>query len=123
MNDNIVFLPVGDFDAAKSRGWNGEGWYFWDEAGVYCYGPYHTVQIAQEKLNEYTIELMNSYKVIPASEDSKNNFAKKLAEHVKYTKECQEWYKNLPEKEANYVDFLVKQACNTAYVEGYNDSI
>jgi hypothetical protein len=53
----IEYLKLGTFENAKSRGWNGTGYYFWDEAdGQYCYGPYKTYNealIAFEKYAEH----------------------------------------------------------------------
>ena len=35
------------------RGYSTPGWYFWDEVGQICYGPYETAAIAEEKIKEY----------------------------------------------------------------------
>ena len=52
--NNIEYLTSGYFDNAVERGYNGVGWYFWDEAdGQYCYGPYNTKEIAEQKMKEY----------------------------------------------------------------------
>ena len=59
--NNIEYLTSGYFDNAVERGYNGVGWYFWDEAdGQYCYGPYHTKEIAKQKMKEYG-ETLNEY--------------------------------------------------------------
>lgn len=51
---HIEYLLEGNFEDAENRGWNGAGWYFWDEAdGQYCYGPYSTYTVAYEELNKY----------------------------------------------------------------------
>ena len=51
---HIEYLLKGNFENAENRGWNGAGWYFWDEAdGQYCYGPYPTKEIAIIKMKEY----------------------------------------------------------------------
>lgn len=52
--NNIEYLTSGYFDNAVERGYNGVGWYFWDEAdGQYCYGPYNTKELAIEKMKQY----------------------------------------------------------------------
>jgi hypothetical protein len=52
--NNIEYLTSGYFDNAVERGYNGVGWYFWDEAdGQYCYGPYDTKEIAEQKMKQY----------------------------------------------------------------------
>jgi len=52
--NNIEYLTSGYFDNAVERGYNGVGWYFWDEAdGQYCYGPYDTKETAQQKMKDY----------------------------------------------------------------------
>jgi hypothetical protein len=52
--NNIEYLSSGYFDNAAERGYNGVGWYFWDEAdGQYCYGPYNTKELAIEKMKQY----------------------------------------------------------------------
>ena len=38
---------------ALLQGWNGLGWYFWDETQAYCYGPYPSSVAAQNALEEY----------------------------------------------------------------------
>jgi hypothetical protein len=54
---NIEYIIYDDFDYAKERGWSGIGWYFWDESGYYCYGPYETEEIAKEKSKEYGLQI------------------------------------------------------------------
>lgn len=54
----IEYLKLGKFENAKSRGWNGAGYYFWDEAdGQYCYGPYKTYNEALAAFDEYAKNL------------------------------------------------------------------
>jgi hypothetical protein len=50
---HVEFLVSGDFDAANSRGYIEPGWYFWDEYGQYCYGPYRTKERCEEALKKY----------------------------------------------------------------------
>lgn len=38
-------------------GWNGIGWYFWDETEAWCHGPYESASVAKLKLSEYVNEL------------------------------------------------------------------
>ncbi len=56
--NNIEYLPEDNFEDAIQRGWNGPGWYFWDEAdGQYCYGPFTSISLAQNALEEYSKQL------------------------------------------------------------------
>lgn len=51
--NNIEYLDGISFNDV-ARGYQGPGWYFWDECdGQYCYGPYHTKEIAAQKMKEY----------------------------------------------------------------------
>lgn len=53
-NPNVQYLPYADFEEAERRGWNGAGWYFWDEAdGQYCYGPFDSEGLAELALEQY----------------------------------------------------------------------
>ncbi len=49
----IDFLDYGDVN----YGFNGPGWYFWDEIYWECYGPYETLDQAIANLNLYAEEL------------------------------------------------------------------
>jgi len=63
MDKHIEYLISGDFEDAKERGWNGAGWYFWDEAdGQFCYGPYENKQRAKAALNRYAEILYDNFK-------------------------------------------------------------
>jgi hypothetical protein len=50
---SIEYLSTPSFDYAFQRGWNGIGWYFWDEVGQNCYGPYNTALEAEMAVDEY----------------------------------------------------------------------
>jgi len=49
--DPIEYLFIGN----ESQGWEGAGWYFWDETWCDCYGPYESAKKATEKLHEYMV--------------------------------------------------------------------
>lgn len=53
MYPHIEYLNVGE----ANWGWNGPGWYFWDESEAYCHGPYESQEAANNKLHEYYIFL------------------------------------------------------------------
>ena len=63
--NNIEYLTPRRFTSralSTERGYNGVGWYFWDEAdGQYCYGPYHTKEIAEQKMKEYGEDLSHFF--------------------------------------------------------------
>lgn len=40
-------------DDMIAAGWNGQGWYFWDETQAYCYGPFETEKKAEQALINY----------------------------------------------------------------------
>lgn len=44
-------------DDVVERGWQGPGWYFWDECGVLCYGPYASRDEAGAAEAEYARNL------------------------------------------------------------------
>jgi hypothetical protein len=50
---HINWLDSGD----PQWGYEGPGWYFWDETGAYCHGPYISSALAWDKLVEYCEEL------------------------------------------------------------------
>ena len=43
--------------ARRRKGYTTPGWYFWDELGQYCHGPYPLEDEAQEHLELYAAEL------------------------------------------------------------------
>jgi hypothetical protein len=53
-------------DCAKGWGFDGPGWYFWDEREAYCYGPYDSKEYAKIKFDEYCKRISNG------NSDSKN---------------------------------------------------
>ena len=58
---HVEFLENGDFEDSAYRGWNGPGWYFWDEAdGQFCYGPYDSSTKAELMLEKYCKEVLGS---------------------------------------------------------------
>lgn len=52
-----VELILEAFPDAELAGWKGPGWYFWDEVGQYCYGPYPLEDEALEHLENYCYQL------------------------------------------------------------------
>ncbi len=50
--EHIDWLDSGD----PKWGYNSPGWYFWDEAGAYCYGPYTSAALALAGLEKYCKE-------------------------------------------------------------------
>jgi len=56
----IEYLNFPNDKDLESRGYNGKGYYFWDEAdGQYCYGPYSTYDQALVAFDKYAENLMN----------------------------------------------------------------
>lgn len=53
MYPHIEYLEKG----SPNYGWNGPGWYFWDESQAYCHGPYESGEVANNKLKEYCVWL------------------------------------------------------------------
>lgn len=41
----------------EQQGWDGPGWYFWDEVQQYCHGPFNEELDAKIGLSEYMAEL------------------------------------------------------------------
>lgn len=58
-NKHIDYLSELDEDVTLDRsgrqawGYQGPGWYFWDETEAYCYGPYKSEKEAEIALNRY----------------------------------------------------------------------
>lgn len=53
---------IGNFSPIdETRGFKGEGWYFWHEIDFYCYGPYKSDIEAKTKLIEYFKRLKNEH--------------------------------------------------------------
>ena len=56
------FYDECDSDAARKEfvdaGYNGPGWYFWDETQTQCYGPYKTALKAHEESWRYAKEVL-----------------------------------------------------------------
>lgn len=53
---HVQYLETGKWHDARQRGWDGPGWYFWDENdGQYCHGPYATMERAHVELGMYGI--------------------------------------------------------------------
>jgi len=56
----IEYLNFPNDKDLESRGYNGRGYYFWDEAdGQYCHGPYLTHDQALIAFDKYAENLMN----------------------------------------------------------------
>ena len=47
---------VGSWDGCEAQGWDGPGWYFWDETQAYCHGPFKTEWEAVAELERYCRE-------------------------------------------------------------------
>ena len=45
------------WDKCEAQGFDGEGWYFWDERQYICYGPFKDEESAQKELDKYIKEL------------------------------------------------------------------
>lgn len=53
---NVILLHSFDFTSeqeAELAGFNGSGWYFWDETQAHCHGRFDTPQEAEEALTYY----------------------------------------------------------------------
>jgi hypothetical protein len=48
-------------DFYRKWGYGGRGWYFWDDYGVYCYGPFATQAEAEEKWTAYVTPIIFSF--------------------------------------------------------------
>ncbi len=49
-NGVIEYLTAGE----ALWGYEGPGWYFWDETWAYCHGPYASREEASVAVNKYT---------------------------------------------------------------------
>lgn len=58
--EHVWYIDKGIKDLADT-GYTTPGYYFWDETDAYCYGPYDTPEIANEKLIEYARILQYGY--------------------------------------------------------------
>ena len=47
------------YEDARDQGWNGPGWYFWDETEAYCHGPWKSAKEAEKELKKYALSLDN----------------------------------------------------------------
>lgn len=61
-NKHVDYIMELDEEIAESRGvhawgYQGPGWYFWDETEAYCYGPYKSEKAAEIALNKYAEKL------------------------------------------------------------------
>jgi hypothetical protein len=45
------------FPDADVAGWDGPGWYFWDETEAHCHGPFGTKVEAEVAMKKYCLEL------------------------------------------------------------------
>lgn len=78
MSVDYISLPVDDELAEmQERGWAGVGWYFWDEIGAHCYGPYNDKTTAEQKLAGYAQSLENRQKLEDAERDKRWKFTLK----------------------------------------------
>jgi len=50
---NVEYMLVNPNTSDWDSGWDGPGWYYWDETGSSCVGPFESAKIANEKLREY----------------------------------------------------------------------
>lgn len=53
MMKNVEYIS-GDWDTHADYGYRGAGWYFWDETGRWCHGPYDSVSEAYTAMKNYT---------------------------------------------------------------------
>lgn len=51
------------FEDSDIAGYQGPGWYFWDETGMYCYGPYRTKSEAAKEKHAYAKQLQQADKL------------------------------------------------------------
>jgi hypothetical protein len=42
-----------EWNGSDAQGYTTQGWYFWDEADTYCYGPYQTQEKAKHEEGRY----------------------------------------------------------------------
>ena len=50
----INYYPSSEgWEEAEEQGYDGPGWYFWDETWTSCNGPYRSEEEAQQKLKHY----------------------------------------------------------------------
>jgi hypothetical protein len=54
--ERIEYLGI-PFTDCEIAGWQGAGWYFWDESDAYCHGPYTSFEEADEAMYKYALEL------------------------------------------------------------------
>lgn len=47
-----------EIEDADLAGWEGPGWYFWDETQSHCYGPYDDVVSASLAAQRYAREVL-----------------------------------------------------------------
>lgn len=45
------------FQDGDLAGWDGPGWYFWDETEAYCHGPFTTKSEAEAAKTKYAEQL------------------------------------------------------------------
>ena len=55
MNMKVVLLVEAPADS-ELCGYDGPGWYFWDEPNIYCHGPFGTKHEAERALRIYLPE-------------------------------------------------------------------
>jgi len=109
-------------DDAKLAGYDGPGWYFWDETQTICHGPYDTSKIAETNLHAYGVQLNQS----PVSDEleetvmdrlmtlykhiSDNENAILLAERLKAQgRWLAEWDSELEERKAELIKLKKEQ--------------
>lgn len=55
-DQEIQYLATG-WEGCERDGWNGIGWYFWDETWSRCHGPYTSKQEAVAAIIKYAESL------------------------------------------------------------------
>ncbi len=50
---HVEYLDMDKTPAAETYGYRGPGWYFWDETGACCHGPYVGEIVASKALEKY----------------------------------------------------------------------
>lgn len=54
--DPVMRLPQ-EHEPERSSGYTTPGWYFWDETGAYCHGPFEDEEQARAAMVEYARSL------------------------------------------------------------------
>ena len=63
IQEPVVIQQINDIEGwtpedAQAAGWDGPGWYFWDESWAYCHGPFSTREEASKALSIYCRDIL-----------------------------------------------------------------